>query len=201
MRGRLSAMSGAGLPRTRRKARSTGPYMPALRNGMKDRILCFPVGRCEGTLYGARPRRLAGVVSFGSAGMRDCATPNFSDPDSNSGAFAPTSFDVIGAHPRDRCRIRRLGARRVCLRGVWSGAGAERALSAKRSSRHQRNALAGLPDGEPHLQAWARRPIGARAVQDVACGKGSVFPGVQTGHGNRTRYFVAFDQKHAAGRC
>ena len=51
---------GDGLSRTRREARSTGPFMPALRNGMKGRILCFPIGRCEGTLYGARSRRLAG---------------------------------------------------------------------------------------------------------------------------------------------
>jgi hypothetical protein len=42
------------------------------------------------------------------------------------------------------CRgLRRLGAWRVRLRGSWTGAGAERALSARRSSRHQRNALTG----------------------------------------------------------
>ena len=42
------------------------------------------------------------------------------------------------------CRaLRRLGARRVRLRGGWTATGAERALSARRSSRHQRNALTG----------------------------------------------------------
>src|SRR5690242_12640408 len=30
---------------------------------------------------------------------------------------------------------------------------------------------------------------------------GSVFPAVQTGHGNGTSYFVTLDQKHAAPRC
>ena len=29
---------------------------------------------------------------------------------------------------------------------------------------------------------------------------GSVFPGIQTGHGDRSRYFRTFDQKHAAMR-
>jgi hypothetical protein len=33
------------------------------------------------------------------------------------------------------------------------------------------------------------------------CGKGSVFPAVQTGHRNGTGYFVTLDQKHAAVRC
>jgi hypothetical protein len=31
----------------------------------------FSVRRCEGTLYGAPCRRLAGLVSFGNLGMRD----------------------------------------------------------------------------------------------------------------------------------
>jgi hypothetical protein len=31
--------------------------------------------------------------------------------------------------------------------------------------------------------------------------KGSVFPAVQTGHGNGTSYFVTLDQKPAAARC
>ena len=42
--------------------------------------------------------------------------------------------------------LRLVGSRRVCLRGGWTRAGAERALSAERSSRHQRNALTGEPD-------------------------------------------------------
>jgi hypothetical protein len=46
-----------------------------------------------------------------------------------------------------------LGARRVRLRGGWTATGAERALSARRSSRHQRNALTGEPDSEPQLGA------------------------------------------------
>jgi hypothetical protein len=63
------------------------------------------------------------------------------------------------------CRaLRRLGARRVRLRGGWTATGAEHALSARRSSRHQRNALSGQPDSEPQL--GARRPvhIGARVA-------------------------------------
>jgi hypothetical protein len=48
----------------------------ALVAGTKGGVPRFPIGRCEGTLYGARPRRLAGSVSFGTAGMRDCATPH-----------------------------------------------------------------------------------------------------------------------------
>src|SRR5205809_18624 len=50
---------------------------------------------------------------------------------------------------------RRLGARRVRLRGGWTGTGAELALSARRSSRHQRNALTGGLDSEPQLGARA----------------------------------------------
>jgi hypothetical protein len=41
------------------------------------------------------------------------------------------------------------------LRGGWTAIGAERALSARRSSRHQRNALTGEPDSEPQLGARA----------------------------------------------
>ena len=44
---------GDGLSRTRREARCTGPFMPALRRGMKGGVLCFPIGRCEGTLGSA----------------------------------------------------------------------------------------------------------------------------------------------------
>jgi hypothetical protein len=67
-----------------------------------------------------------------------------------------------------------LGTRRVRLGGTWTGTGAERALSAKRST--QWNALAGLPDNEPQLQTWAGRPIGARAAHDVACERVQFFP-------------------------
>jgi hypothetical protein len=65
-----------GLSRTRREARSTGPFMPALRRGTKGGDLCFSIGRCEGTLGSAPFRRLAELVGFGNTGMRDCATPN-----------------------------------------------------------------------------------------------------------------------------
>src|SRR5690242_7496754 len=58
----------------------------------------------------------------------------------------------------------------------WTEADAERALSARRSSRHRRNTLAGLPDGEPHLQAWAGHPIGARAAQVSPAERGQFFP-------------------------
>jgi hypothetical protein len=60
--------------------------------------------------------------------------------------------------------LRRLGARRVRLGGGGTGTGAERALSARRSSRYQRNALTGEPDSEPQLEAWAGRPIGVRVA-------------------------------------
>ena len=67
---------GDGVSRTRREARSTGPFMPTLRHGMKGGVQCFPIGRCEGTLGSAPFRRLAELVGFGNTGMRDCATPN-----------------------------------------------------------------------------------------------------------------------------
>src|SRR5260370_169411 len=58
------------------------------------------------------------------------------------------------------CRaLRRLGARRVRLRGGWTATGAERALSARRSSRHQRNALTGDPDSEPQLRTNSRATV------------------------------------------
>jgi hypothetical protein len=44
----------------------------------------------------------------------------------------------------------------VRLRGGRAEFGAERALSARRSSRHQRHALTGLPDSEPQLGARGR---------------------------------------------
>jgi hypothetical protein len=37
-------------------------------------------------------------------------------------------------------------------------------------------------------------------AKDVASRIGSVFPSVQTGHGDRSRYFGSLDQKHAAMR-
>ena len=67
---------GDGLSQTRREARSTGPFMPAFRHGTTGGDLCFPIGRCEGTLGSAPFRRLAELVGFGNRGMRDCATPN-----------------------------------------------------------------------------------------------------------------------------
>jgi hypothetical protein len=56
----------------------------------------------------------------------------------------------------DGYALRGLGARRVRLRGGRAEFGAERAPSARRSSRHQRNALTGLPDSEPQLGARGR---------------------------------------------
>jgi hypothetical protein len=50
-----------------------GPLCPLLRHGTKGGVLCFPIRRCEGTLYGAPFRRLAELVGFGNRGMRDCA--------------------------------------------------------------------------------------------------------------------------------
>ena len=63
-----------GLSRTCGGKHAIAVYRP----GTNGAVLRFPVGRCEGTLYGALSRRLAGWVSFGNAGMRDCAMPNFS---------------------------------------------------------------------------------------------------------------------------
>src|ERR1700726_3272490 len=70
------------------------------------------------------------------------------------------------------CRaLRRLGALRVRLRGGWTATGAERALSARRSSRHQRNALTGEPDSEPQLGARGRPfPLVFPLVLRVATG-------------------------------
>jgi len=51
--------------------------------------------------------------------------------------------------------LRHLGARWVRLGGGWTGTSAERAVSARRSSRHQRNALTGEPDSEPRLPGVA----------------------------------------------
>src|SRR5690242_20728629 len=64
-----------------------------------------------------------------------------------------------------------------------AGASAERSLSARRSPRHQRNALTEGPDGEPQLEARAGRPIGARAAEGVTRGTVQVFPGVQPATG------------------
>src|SRR6476660_9825625 len=75
--------------------------------------------------------------------------------------------------------LRPLGARRVCLHGGWTGADAERALSAKRYSRYQRNALTGGSDsGAPARSQGPTVPIGAKAAQSVARKTGSVSPSV-----------------------
>jgi hypothetical protein len=58
------------------RAHPTAALCGGRRLGTKGAAQCFPIGRCEGTLYGALSRRLAGLVSFGNAGMRDYATPN-----------------------------------------------------------------------------------------------------------------------------
>jgi hypothetical protein len=56
------------------------------------------------------------------------------------------------------------------------------------------------------MSAPCRRPFGPERKggeqrrEDVACGKGSAFAGVQTGRGGRSRYFGTLDQKHAAVR-
>jgi hypothetical protein len=54
--------------------------------------------------------------------------------------------------------------------------------------------------GKPPTRDVAQARVGNVKNNDPSK-KGSVFPGVQTGHGNRTRYFVTLDQKHAAVRC
>ena len=69
------ARFGDGLSRTRGEARPTGPLCRHW-YGTKGGVLCFPIGRCEGTLGSAPFRRLAELVGFGNRGMRDCATPN-----------------------------------------------------------------------------------------------------------------------------
>jgi hypothetical protein len=67
--------------------------------------------------------------------------------DPHSGIVSSTPiFAPIGAPSVYRRHLRRLGARRVRLRGGSTGSGAERAVSASRSSRHQRNALIGEPE-------------------------------------------------------
>jgi hypothetical protein len=42
--------------------------------------------------------------------------------------------------------------------------------------------------------------VGVHRQEGVTCGTGLVFAGDQTGHGDRSRYFVTLDQKHAAVR-
>ena len=60
---------------------------------------------------------------------------------------------------------------------VGAGTGAECALLARRALRHQRYALIGERARAPGRSS-AGRSHGARAAQGVACGTGSVFPGV-----------------------
>ena len=69
--------------------------------------------------------------------------------------FAGRGTDALAEMPC--CALRRLAARRVRLRGGWTATGAECALSARRSSRHQRNALAGEPDSDPSSEPGAAR--------------------------------------------
>src|SRR6202030_1329281 len=57
------------------------------------------------------------------------------------------------------CALRRLGACRVRLRVRGAGTGAGCPLSARRSSRHQRNALTGEPNTEPQLAAGTTVPL------------------------------------------
>jgi hypothetical protein len=57
--------------------------------------------------------------------------------------------------------------------------------------------LASVP---PRRSFASERKVGDPRREDVASGTGSGFPGVQTGRGDRSRYFGTLDQKHAALR-